>query len=101
MGGAYEALVDARARYYSEYRFADVFAQVKRAPRSLLPRIARLPGVSAVQDRIVHEVMLDVPEFSEPVTALLVSLPEGRRPELNDVSYRSSSTSRSSTSRCR
>jgi putative ABC transport system permease protein len=89
MRGAYEALVDARTRYYGEYRFADVFAQAKRAPRAMLPRIAALPGVSAVQDRIVHEVMLDLPDFAEPVTALLISLPEAQRPVLNDVFVRS------------
>jgi len=88
MRGAYEALIDARASYYGEYRFADVFAQLKRAPRSLVPRIARLPGVSTVQDRIVHEVMVDLPDFDEPVTALLVSLPEDRHPALNDVFIR-------------
>ena len=85
MRGAYEALVEARDYYYTQYRFADVFALAKRAPRTLLPRIARLPGVAAVEDRIVHEVTLDVPGFADPVTVRLVSVPDEGRPALNDL----------------
>jgi putative ABC transport system permease protein len=89
MRGAYEALVDARDYYYTQYRFADVFAQVKRAPRSLVPQIARLPGVATVEDRIVHEVTLDVPGFADPVTAKLVSVPDEGRPVLNELYLKS------------
>lgn len=78
--GAYEALVAARAEYYAGYRFADVFAQVKRAPRSLATRVAEVAGVATTEDRIVHEVMLDLPGFPDPATALLVSVPETARP---------------------
>ena len=31
--GAYASLSETRARYYADYRFADVFADVTRAPR--------------------------------------------------------------------
>jgi len=89
MRGAYEALVDARAHYYTQYRFAEVFAYAKRAPRTLVPRIAALPGVATVEDRIVHEVTLDVPGFGDPVTARLVSVPDAGRPALNDLHLRS------------
>jgi putative ABC transport system permease protein len=85
MQGSYEGLVAARDRFYAEGRFADVFATVKRAPRTLLPRIERIPGVATVQDRLAQEISVEVPGFEEPVTALLVSLPEGRPPALNDV----------------
>ena len=85
MRGAYEALVEARADYYAEYRFADVFATAKRAPRTLVPRMAAIPGVSAVEDRIVFQVTLDVPGFADPATGVVVSLPESHPPALNDV----------------
>lgn len=88
MRSAYEALVDARARYYAQYRFADVFTQSKQAPITLLPRIARVPGVTALQPRIVQQVTLDIAGFADPATALLVSLPETGRPLLNDVFVR-------------
>lgn len=89
MRGAYEALVEGRDYYYAQYRFADVFVQAKRAPASLVPRVANLPGVAAVADRIVHEVTVDVPGFNDPVTARLISVPDEGRPLLNDVFIKS------------
>ncbi len=38
----YDSLVDTHDRFYGEYRFADVFANLKRAPESLAERL--LPG---------------------------------------------------------
>ena len=85
MRGAYQGLVEARDYYYAQYRFAEIFAQAKRAPRSLVARVAAMPGVATVEDRIVHDVTLDVPGFSEPVTARLISVPDEGRPLLNDL----------------
>ena len=72
MRGTLSAVGDARDRYYTEYRFADVFASVKRAPESLSSRIAELPGVAAVQSRIVITATLDVPGLAEPATGQIV-----------------------------
>ena len=88
MRGAYEALVEGRASYYATHRFADVFANAKRMPRTLLPRIEKLPGVTAVEGRIVNKAILDIAGFADPVTALIVSVPADRRPELNDLFIR-------------
>src|SRR5690606_10907523 len=46
--------------YYERYRFADVFASLVRAPLALRERIAEIPGVAAVETRIVADVTLDV-----------------------------------------
>ena len=35
-----------RTTYYERYRFANVFAHLKRAPNSLSARIAEIPGVA-------------------------------------------------------
>ncbi|MEI2385614.1 FtsX-like permease family protein [Breoghania sp. JC706] len=69
--------------YYERYRFADVFAQVKRAPIRLADRIRAIPGVQTVEPRIVRYATLDMPGFTEPVTGLLSSLPGGGQPLLN------------------
>ena len=39
---AYRALYDTRAQFYGEYRFAEVFARVERAPWPLLEDVRRL-----------------------------------------------------------
>ena len=43
-----------RATFYDRYRFAHVFANVKRAPDTLVARIAEIPGVASVETRIVE-----------------------------------------------
>jgi len=85
MRNMYRSLLATQTAYYAEYRFADVFAHLKRAPESLAPRIAEIPGVAAAQTRIVANVTLDVPGLDEPATGQLVSIPEKRAPMLNDL----------------
>ncbi len=85
---AYRGLEKAQADFYRRGRFADVFAHAVRAPEQLAGRIRHLPGVAAVQTRIVAEVLLDVPGLAEPATGRLISVPEGARPALNDLVLR-------------
>jgi putative ABC transport system permease protein len=84
----YESLRASQVAYYTEYRFAHVFAQLERAPESLRARLEAIPGVAAVDTRVVAEVTLDVPGLSEPATGRLVSLPERHPPRLNAVHLR-------------
>ncbi|HET9386739.1 MAG TPA: ABC transporter permease [Gemmatimonadales bacterium] len=85
---AYTSLLASRAAYYEQYRFADVFVRLKRAPSSIESKLRALPGVADVQTRIVAGVTLDVPGLAEPATGLLVSIPERERPALNDLHLR-------------
>jgi putative ABC transport system permease protein len=84
----FDSLQRTRAAYYDSARFADVFASLKRAPSSLEPRLAELPGVEAVSTRVVADVTLDVPGMAEPATGRLISVPDRGRPSLNDVFLR-------------
>jgi putative ABC transport system permease protein len=79
----------ARDEYFEAYRFADVFASLKRAPSPVAQRISALPGVAAAEVRIVRDVRLDVPGLSEPAVGHMVSVPAVRRPMLNDLHLRS------------
>ena len=85
---AYDSLLISQATYYADYRFADVFASLKRAPNALAARIGAIPGVGVVRPRIVFDVTLDVPGLAEPATGRLVSIPERRVPMLNDLYLR-------------
>ncbi|MBI4785312.1 MAG: ABC transporter permease [Oscillatoriophycideae cyanobacterium NC_groundwater_1537_Pr4_S-0.65um_50_18] len=88
MQSAYESLKLSQATYYDQYRFAQVFGQLKRAPDSLIPQIQAISGVAQVQTRVVKEVTLDVPGRQEPVTGRLVSIPDQQSPMLNDLHLR-------------
>ena len=79
-----ESLDRTQDAYYERYRFADVFASLKRAPRWLEDRIAAIPGVARLETRVVANVTLDIPDLAEPAIGRLVSIPERRRAMLND-----------------
>lgn len=82
-------LESARADFYQKYAMADVFASLKRAPLSAADEVATLPGVAAVETRVVVNVTLDLAGLSEPATGHIVSLPEdGDAPRLNQVFLR-------------
>jgi putative ABC transport system permease protein len=85
---AYESLALSQSSYYASYRFADVFASLKRAPDSLRAQLTAIPGVAAVETRIVVQVTLDVPGLAEPATGRLIGIPERRVPILNDLHLR-------------
>ena len=85
MDGLVNTLEETRRTYYERYRFADVFAPVKRAPRRLLDDIAALPGVLAVAGRVRGGALVDLPGVAVPVRAVAVSLPPFHRPRLNDI----------------
>jgi putative ABC transport system permease protein len=46
-----EFLDQSRERYYDRYRFADVFAELTRAPNHLADSIATIPGVARHEQR--------------------------------------------------
>lgn len=83
MRGNYDSLLLSRDAYYERHRFADLFVGLRRAPDEVARRIARLPGVVAVEPRLSAYVILDVPEFGEPVTGHLLSLPADPQRGLN------------------
>lgn len=81
----YFSLQVSQRQYYSEYRFADVFASVKRAPDWLERQISGIPGVVTVQTRVVAEATLDIKGLEEPARGRIVSVPELKEPMLNDL----------------
>jgi putative ABC transport system permease protein len=86
--GAYSSLHETRARYYEENRFADVFADMTRAPRALLAEIEEIEGILDAEARIVKLGLLDLPWMAEPGSVQFVSLPGGDGAGLNRLYLR-------------
>lgn len=84
----YDSLVVTRDRFYRDYRFADAFVMLKRAPEAVAARLAAIPGVERVETRVRAGVKLEVAGFSDPITGLLFSLPDGAEPELNTLHFK-------------
>jgi putative ABC transport system permease protein len=68
----YDSLVTTRDRFYRDYRFADVFATLKRAPEPVAARLAEIPGVEHLETRVVAVVKLEVQGFTDPITGVLL-----------------------------
>ncbi|MEW5968016.1 MAG: ABC transporter permease [Pseudomonadota bacterium] len=81
----YDSLATTRDRFYAEYRFAEVFAALKRAPEPVAERIAAIPGVERLETRVKAGVKLEVEGFSDPITGQLLSLPDVGEPVLNGL----------------
>ena len=64
----------SRNAFYEDARFADIFANITRAPISVLDRLRELPGVTAVDGRAVGEFRLGIEGTNEPVVARFVSV---------------------------
>lgn len=88
MRSTYNSLLTSQQSYYESYRFAEVFAQLKRAPDSIATRISEIPGVGKADFRTVADVTLDVPGLEEPAKGRIISIPEQRVPMLNDLYLR-------------
>lgn len=83
-----DSLERNRAAYYDRYRFAHVFAHLKRAPMQLRDRVAEIPGVAVVQARVVVDVTLDIKDLPEPAVGRLISIPPRNTPTLNELHLR-------------
>lgn len=83
--GSYRSLSETRQAYYERHRFASVFASATRAPISLARTISKFSGVMAIETRIVQPALLDIPGMTEPATGQVISIPDHRKPLLNQL----------------
>ena len=84
LDGSVRSMEASKEAYYDRYRFADIFAPVKRAPNHILKDIAEIPGVGAVEGRINGGAIIDIAGHPA-IRALALSLPTFNRPKLNDI----------------
>lgn len=85
---AADSLEISRAVYYEHYRFAHIFGRLQKAPNSIESLLAEIPGVSQTQTRVVTDISLDMEALPDPATAHVVSIPEVKAPQLNDLYIR-------------
>ncbi len=83
-----QSLKLTQSTFYGEYRFAEVFASLKRAPESLRSRIQEIPGIDRIETRVFAPVNIDIPDFSDPATGHIISIPDSGEPLLNRLYLR-------------
>ncbi len=84
----FTSLQSSQAEYYEQYRFGHVFAQVHRAPSSLVSRLEAIPGVALAYPRIVEPVRVPLEGVIQSPVGQVVSLPPGGEAPLNAVLLR-------------
>lgn len=87
--GVHRSLSETRDAYYAQYSFGDVFANMTRAPRSIVERVKQIEGVQQAQGSILQYAILDIPDRVEAVRALLQSVDEYGRDRLDRVALKS------------
>ncbi|MEJ6395923.1 FtsX-like permease family protein [Gymnodinialimonas sp. 2305UL16-5] len=90
--GMFTALDDTRQAYYERNRFAEVFVEANRVPRTLLPSVLDIPGVQSVEPRVQGIAILDLPDRTETALGRFISFPASQEPTLNIPILRSGVT---------
>lgn len=83
------SLEATRSHYYSTYRFANIFCDLKRAPEAFAQQLQDLPGVDTFETRIIAPVRLRFTDTESMAQALAISLPDGSNSRLNQLYLRS------------
>lgn len=85
MRSAHRSLSRARDYYYAQGRMADFWITLKRIPRSEIKRLLGVPGVTELHLRIRSPVTVDLENTTKPLAGVALSLPDTRRPVLNQI----------------
>lgn len=78
----------ARSSYYSSCRLADFWLDLKKAPAEEVKRLAMIPGISEIRERIQFPVLLDLAETEKPIGAMVISMPDEEEPVINNIIIR-------------
>lgn len=81
--GTFDSLAAARDAYYEAQRFAHLLVRLERAPESLRERLAKIPGVRAIDTRIGQPVRVPIEGMPLPAYGHLLSLPADGSPSSN------------------
>lgn len=82
------SLEASRERYYREYAFADIFADIKRAPEQVARQLRDISGVAAVDTRIIASGRAEIEGFDHPIRIQAMSLPGLETRRLNRLHLR-------------
>lgn len=81
--GTQRSLTETRDTFYDRARFADIWSQAARAPKTLVEEIAAIPGVARVEPRISQYAVMDLPDMDDPAMAQILSIPASGEPAMN------------------
>jgi putative ABC transport system permease protein len=89
MASVWRDLDGARGDYYRNQRLAHFVVDLKRVPPWAVTESAAQPKLSALRGPVRQAVLMEIPGVERPIPGAAISMPERRRPVLNDVMLRS------------
>lgn len=89
INAAFRNLSGASEKYYREYRFADLWATMYRAPEGVEEKIKSLPFVKMATGRVVQDVKIGI--SGENAIVRMITLPDDKKDIVNDVRITSGS----------
>lgn len=101
---SYAAYVNLDASYKSSYstlRFEDFGIQMTGAPERVVERLGRIPGIDAVEGRLIEDVALEVPKsgLGKKLVGRLISIPVESALTVDELKLVEGAQLRSATSR--
>ncbi|MDR7554574.1 MAG: FtsX-like permease family protein [Armatimonadota bacterium] len=98
---SYRNLAASYAFSYARLRFEDFSVAVHAAPAQVANRLRAVPGVAAVEGRLVEDVAIELPgrTATRRLVGRLVTVPGNRRPLVNDLHLVAGRYLRSATAR--
>ncbi len=85
MRASFHNLTFAKWQYYAQCQMADFWIDMKKAPLVELDRLDKVAGVTALRPRIQFSATVDLDRVAAPLNGTVLSLPDLRKPVLNDI----------------
>jgi putative ABC transport system permease protein len=87
INATFRNLSDASGKYYKEYRFADLWVYLYRAPQNILEKVDSIEHIKKSSGRIVQDVKINI--SGENAVIRVITLPDTREQVINDVMLKS------------
>ncbi len=82
---AYHNLQQAKREYYRQCHMADFWIDLKKAPLSEIASLREVAGIEQITSRIGFFATADLQGVVKPLSSLVLSVPDRRRPIVNDI----------------
>jgi putative ABC transport system permease protein len=85
MGNLKNILSSAKDKYYSDYKFSDIFAEVVSMPAGRIDGLKSIKGINEAEGKLVKDVRVLFRGREENVSMRLVSIDHEKKNRMNDV----------------
>jgi len=87
INSAFKNLSNSSDKYYEEYRLADIWVDLYKAPIGIQEKVKSIPNVETATVRIVNDASISISE--ENATLRFITLPDVKRDIVNDIVIKS------------